>query len=587
VKVLLFSNDTMPFGSLPTSGGGLRCWQLYQGLRSQGIEVIASMPAFTFLTKKYFNEIPQEVKENLWEWHTQDDIYARVKPDAVIFASNWDHYNLSKKPDVPLIIDLHGSRLIETSLWGEQPDINKKLEVFGKADCLLTAGQKQRSYFYGWFLQAGRIPEDEHFIRYIPISLAPEKFIRFDTPNTEYPYFVSGGGWFPWQDQSTAIFEICNSIVERKRGLIKIFGTPHESVNPSKDELKIQNIFKEVKAFSEKSSNVRVEGYVGRDELLVEYSRASVAVELMKYNLERELAFTTRTIEYLWCGLPVIYNHYSEISSHIKEYDAGWTIDPEDLTQLRDCLFEVFQNPEIVKIKSMNAQKLVEDRFSWDKTIAPCVEFLRNPKISKISKRAIIFNANRASYLAPLGLESSIKITNDQTLEQDFVFPAEGIWAVQLKIQEITKSANAKIQIIIKNSLGLKIAFLSTKISDLNSQEIVFLPLSRVLRPSGGSIGKILIKLENASENETLEIKTLAQKTYPLNELIVRSKENNILNSPMCLKIEFTPGVGRLYQLKVKFTKMLWIIRQGDYKRILRAVLKRVPALKVLLKPVL
>ena len=61
-KVLLFCNDLMPFPGLPTSGGGLRCWQLYNGLKSQGFEVIASMPAFTYLTEKFFDIIPEEIK---------------------------------------------------------------------------------------------------------------------------------------------------------------------------------------------------------------------------------------------------------------------------------------------------------------------------------------------------------------------------------------------------------------------------------------------------------------------------------------------------------------------------------------------
>ena len=575
----------MPFGSLPTSGGGLRCWQIYQGLISRGIEVVASMPAFTFLTKKYFNEIPPEIRENLWEWHTQDDIYARVKPDAVIFASNWDHYNLARKPDVPLIIDLHGSRLIETSLWGEVPDINKKLEVFSKADCLLTAGQKQRMYFYGWLLQAGRIPENDHFIRYIPISLSPERFERVDTEKNDYPYFVSGGGWFPWQDQSRAIFEICNSIVSRNKGLIKIFGTPHENSAPSKEEEKIRDIFKKVKQFAETCPQVRVEGYVGRDALLDEYRRASVSVELMKYNLERELAFTTRTIEYLWCGLPVLYNNYSEISAHISEYDAGWAVDPEDPAMLNLALQEIFEDSDSVKRKSMNAQRLVADRFSWDKTIEPCVEFLNKPQILKVSKKLINFNPNRASYLSPSGAEVPIPVNSANILTQKFVFPAESIWAIQLKLEEILTAGDGVLEITVKNFLNLTIARLERSISDLNGQEVLFLTLNRFLRPSGGSKGCLTIRIKESNGStiaSKLSIKGLSQVVFPLQSLTGIENE-----AKYCLKLEFTPGLGRLYQLKTKISKGLWLIRQGDYKRILRALLKRVPALKLILRPLL
>ena len=83
MKVLLFSNDLMPFGNLPTSGGGLRCWQLMKGLEAHGVEVLASMPGFTYLAEKHYAEIPEPQRELLWRWETQDEILKRTKPDAV------------------------------------------------------------------------------------------------------------------------------------------------------------------------------------------------------------------------------------------------------------------------------------------------------------------------------------------------------------------------------------------------------------------------------------------------------------------------------------------------------------------------
>src|SRR5262245_43572074 len=94
MKVLLFANDLMPFGQLPTSGGGLRCFQLMRGLQANGVEVVASMPSFTFLAEKHFADIPEEQRDYLWQWGTQDHLVRRVKPDAVLFSSNWDHFNL-------------------------------------------------------------------------------------------------------------------------------------------------------------------------------------------------------------------------------------------------------------------------------------------------------------------------------------------------------------------------------------------------------------------------------------------------------------------------------------------------------------
>src|SRR5690606_23877220 len=83
------------------------------------------------------------------------------------------------------------------------------------------------------------------------------------------------------------------------------------------------------------SPRVTAPGMVSHDDLIDRYRRAHVAVDVMKRNPERELAFTTRTVEYLWCGLPVIYHDYAELSDYIREYEAGWTVDPEDPEALR------------------------------------------------------------------------------------------------------------------------------------------------------------------------------------------------------------------------------------------------------------
>ena len=577
----------MPFGSLPTSGGGLRCWHIYQGLKSRGIDVIASMPSFTFLTKKYFNEIPEDIRENLWEWHTQDEIYNRIKPDAVIYSSNWDHYNLSKKPNVPLIIDLHGSRLIETSLWGETPDINKKLDTFSKADCLLVAGQKQKMYFYGWLLQSGRIPEVNDFIKYIPISLSPEKFVRTETPNDEYPLFVSGGGWFPWQDQSNAIFEISNSIIRRNEGKFKIYGTPHENSTPSSDELKIREIYNNIKNLSDQNARIQVQGYVGREELLKQYSKSSIAVELMKYNLERELAFTTRTIEYLWCGLPVIYNNYSEISEHIKEYDAGWAVDPLSDIELSRVISEIFENREKVSEKSRNAQKLVQDRFSWDKTIEPLVDYLNKPLIMKVSKPVKGFSASTSPYLSPSGNEVYIELKGGEKIKQDFIFPAEGIWAIQIPVSSVNNPEDAILNCRLKNNLGLNISNLCISLKDVQERGVLFLNINRLLRPSGGSLARLTISIEGSSMNKVV-FAGLSQAIYPLKsndniKYIAKDSLSRDTNAEALL-VHFLPGAGRLFQLKMKIYKAIWLIRQGDSSRLLRAIMRRLPVLAPVLK---
>jgi hypothetical protein len=114
--------------------------------------------------------------------------------------------------------------------------------------------------------------------------------------------------------------------------------------------------------------------------MLAAYLSASVAFDLMAPNPERELAFTTRTVEYLWCGLPVIYNNYAELAEYISAYDAGWIVDACDSEAIRNVVEEVLDAPAAVAERGRNARRLIRERLNWTTAIAPLDQFCRDPR---------------------------------------------------------------------------------------------------------------------------------------------------------------------------------------------------------------
>jgi glycosyltransferase involved in cell wall biosynthesis len=587
MKVLLFSNDLMPFGNLPTSGGGLRCYQLMRGLEAHGVEVIASMPGFTYLAEKHFAEIPQAQREWLWQWHTQDDILRRVKPDAVLFASNWDHFNLTRPFDIPLIVDLHGSRLIETTMWNNPASTDKKVQVLSRADCLLCAGIRQRSYFYGWLVQAGRVPAAEHFIRYIPISLAPEmpERIHPDPQDSRAPYFVSGGGWFPWQNQSKAIFAICRAIKMRNSGSIQIYGTPHETNNLSPEEKLIREVYAQVKQLAEVSDRIQVKGYVGREQLIDVYRRSSVAVETMQYNLERELAFTTRTIEYLWCGLPVLYNDYAEISDHIRDYDAGWTVNPESDAEIALAIDEILSRPDIIRRKSENAQRLVRDRFCWDRTIAPLLNFLHHPSKATPLEPVLGSACSRPSFLSPRGPALDVEVTDRSgVIRQEFLVPAESITEIALPLTvagQEQQDAISALELRVKTPTGKTLCERRLNGAELPRTGQVKVTFPRLRPPRGGARLSFEIQLRGKNERASICVQGLLDPTFPfIEDDSGRLYGRSMLGEEMpvrAIALHFLPGTGRLYHLRLLGGRAIQMLRQGEWRRFGRAVNKRLP----------
>ena len=565
MRVLLFSNDLMPFEGLPTSGGGLRAFQILRGLEAHGVEVLASMPGFTYLAEKYRNVIKPEQRELFWRWETQAELITRHKPDAVIFTSNWDHYALPKKPEVPLILDLHGSRLIENALWNSYVDRDKKARVLGMADCIICAGQLQRNYFNGWLVQAGRVPVDEQFIRYIPISLSPDQPERNDDEG-EFPVIVSGGGWFPWQNQSKAIFAVSNSIERHQRGSFNIFGTPHETNNLSPAEQKIRDVYAQVRQMAERSDRVRVNGYIARDELVKIYSQAHVALELMEYNLERELAFTTRTIEYLWSGLPVLYNNYSEISRHISDYDAGWTISPDDDVAMALALDEMFNDRKLLKQKSENAKRLVADRFSWDKTIQPLIDFLNHPTRSSTVYPAGHSSFLLPSFLSPRGAVSGELLIAGETKTQKFIVPAVNIAALSIPVQISSFSDPFSVEVSVTDERGKIVIFRRLNSAEIVSESALILRFNPIKRPVGGAgLSLSLTLVEEGAAAPEIRLLAIRSAKYPL---IVSGGTDAIC-------INFVPGGGSVRRYKDYLRKAYHLVRAGEWGRLCAAVSSR------------
>lgn len=369
--MLLISGQPLPLGGGAATGAGLRAWSLGQGLASHGIEVVYSLPV------EVVNRIPNPpdvIREMAFDYHLLDKVIEKVKP-TVVLLQGWPlAHLLTERSDLPLAIDLNGPFFIE-NLYSGVEDSNlmpfRKLRAFQKADFITCSGKVQRNYFFPWLQMAGHdLLSSSDPCPSIPVSLSPE----LPTPNPpDEPIFVYGGIFLPWQDPTLALRQIVRRIDQRGYGRLVIFGGPHPIYPfPTGD---MPSIVQELKTHP----RVEYAGLVPHDTIMARYLECSVFVELMKKNIERELAFTNRTVGALWSGLPVLYNNYSELSPLIHEYQAGWTVDPEDGAGIDRVIDEILDHPEMLRVYRQNAQRLVREQLTWDKTIAPLAEFCKAP----------------------------------------------------------------------------------------------------------------------------------------------------------------------------------------------------------------
>jgi glycosyltransferase involved in cell wall biosynthesis len=387
-RVLVLSGDVLPFAGLPTSGAGLRAWGIAHGLASAGHAVTLLMPERVLEPLTLDASSRAALRQWTYDPADTDDAIARWQPDVIVVQHWWLATHLDPG-SIPLVIDLHGPLLLET-LYQSHADYEhlarQKIAALARSDFVTCAGELQQHYFYPWLMLAG-FDLREPSIAAIPVSLSPDLPPHDPAGETT---FVYGGIYLPWQNPLLALRTLVGRLEERGQGRLAFYGGPHPVLQLAATEY--EQFERQIAA----SSRVVAHGLVPHATLLAAYRQAHVAFDVMARNPERELAFTTRTVEYLWCGLPVVYNNYAELARLIDRYEAGWTVDPADASAIAAVVDQVLDDPAEVVRRGQNAQRLAREQLAWDATIGPLDRFCRTPR-----KRR-----PRASDLRALGVRS-------------------------------------------------------------------------------------------------------------------------------------------------------------------------------------
>jgi len=396
---------------MPTTGAGLRAWGLMQGLRSAGLNTDIAMP-MDACAGKIITDPAFDAERNLFSRDRLTEFVRGRNPDVLVFQ-HWGLMRELKEATCPIALDLAGPHLLERHYWrGEDQadedkaafgteselDLAEKINALQRADFVTCSGRMQRLYFMPFLSMAG-YRMTENILPVIPFSVSP------DLPESRPPLFIEmrfiyGGMFLPWQNPESTLTTLLNTFEERAQGMLEFFGGIHPSADVSRGR------FDSLVARLSDHPHVRHYGIMPLDELCREYARGGVALDLMERNPERELAFTTRTVVYLSCGLPVIHNNFSELSDYIRDYNAGWTLDPRDRDGLKKLIHRIMDGDEDLTSKRENARRLVQTEFNWEKTIEPLAAFCSNPRHRRGKTGAMIAQANRALRIRDLEEEA-------------------------------------------------------------------------------------------------------------------------------------------------------------------------------------
>jgi glycosyltransferase involved in cell wall biosynthesis len=542
MKFLVFFTDVLPLPGVPTSGTPLRTYGLVQGLRAHGHEVEMSVPraALEGMLARYdlasFSaEVRSEIarlRESAFDFTNQATLVRAASPDVVL-CGHWPAATFAERIRPLVVIDLAGPHLLERHFQGT-PDhagaVLAKLNALSRADLFIVSGAKQRLYFLSYMLRA-RVerPEERTITIHMPLSprLPPR---AWPAARPDYPRFVFAGVFLPWQDPSRALSRTADAIERRGRGSLTIIGGPHPHY-PLRD-----GVYGHLVESLSRRPSVKTLPMLPYEQLIERLTAADTAVDLMRWNLERELAMTIRSTTYLWSGVPVIYNDYADLGSLINKYDAGWTVAPSDDRALDRVLESIFDDPASVARKAQQAHQLARDVFSWDRAVVPLLEALGSAR-----EKAAEVDVDLA-----VPDNDSLNVLADQPVEQHFLSRIDGLSRVECfltthsrrRLQPVTLSLHRIGEDVGRTDSRELLAQKCIPGEAIRDNQWHALEMKPVL-DSGGSRFVLSIASEARTVEESISPWTCRPRTFPMLELFHGPR--SLGSAALCMRVISRP----------------------------------------------
>lgn len=386
-RIHVFTSDFLPFPGCPRTAGGNRSLQIINALRSAGHDVTFSMPLGNFIGKKNRDRIlPQLTEDEIWASENFDEpavVLNKIQPYMAIYCNVNTFRTVSHfARDIVNVLDFYGPLQLE-GLFLDAPEYEpamhdgqllerfcrEMVEKLREMDYVLTVSERQKYFWSAYCSMAGFSLSDLNVL-VCPAAFEAPRVTRNPAPNLTVVY---SGGFYPWQNPDRALRNAASILEPIEGATLHIFGGAHAG---TPNEAHVGQLISDL----EKFRCVRYHGYRPVEEVMATLSTAWCALELMEQNLERELAITGRTLEFLGSGTPVIYNDYATLSKLIEQYRAGWTISSADPSALRSVFDELQTHGlSLVNELSANASRLAASEFSGGKFMEPLLELCARP----------------------------------------------------------------------------------------------------------------------------------------------------------------------------------------------------------------
>lgn len=372
-RVIILANDVTPGCGVPVAAPGLRAFGLAEGLRSHGFSVTTVVPKHLLQRVWANTNPPAPLQPGTIALNGRDlaGYLDTAAPATVLLINSNQVAHVRRAPGLRYVLDVFAPKMLELAYqYQDRHPVQElaklrdsKLQAFELADGIIVNGVKKVPYVVGWMLQTDRDP------RAIPMTVVnmpvpPSEHVRRDQPGLRFAIAGYLQGWSlpgEWLDVVTSYVE------SHGEATLDVVLPTHWGRQG--DEVSYPRLTRLVEL-----NNVESHPVMRFSEFQQFLSGVDVVVDLFEPSLEREYAMVTRTVVALSCGVPVIHPPFTEVSSFISQYDAGWLVDCADIRRLSDVVNGIDQ-AEAAR-KSDNAVRLWNDVFSPEVATTPLVDLI-------------------------------------------------------------------------------------------------------------------------------------------------------------------------------------------------------------------
>ncbi|KQO62164.1 glycosyltransferase [Curtobacterium sp. Leaf261] len=395
-RVLVITGDAL---GEKMAGPGMRAWKIAEALSANNDVRLLTWNVANRKSDKFLVErVPLQHERHMKSHEEWAD---------VIFFQGYalHHFQTLQRSNKIMVVDLYDPMHLEQleqardngdSGWKAQVEattgvVNAQLE---RGDFFLCASERQRLFWLGQLAALGRVNPanylaDENLGKLIAIapfgmdSTPPQhtrKAIRGVVPGIgeDDKVIIWGGGIYNWFDTPTLVRAVAQ--VAERHDDVKLFFLGVAHPNPDVPEMAIVAKTRELSAqLGLTGKHVFFnEQWVALDDRQNYLTEANVGVSTHFAHIETTFSFRTRILDYMWANLPIVTTGGDSFGDLVAAEGMGVAVQERDVDALAAALESMLYDDEAAG-RARRAVQRVREEFTWERALAPLVEFCKDP----------------------------------------------------------------------------------------------------------------------------------------------------------------------------------------------------------------